>query len=93
MPSPELLYTQKVRVVLGTRENTVSSLTVSVENVRVLPTEVENVSSSVQAARMAARAIIMIVAYFFIKVITENGKKYCVGRRTVMLSFLIYPPT
>ena len=53
-PSPDLLYTQKVRVEVGMRENTVSSLTVSSENVNKLFGDVVKLSSSLQAQSSVA---------------------------------------
>lgn len=61
MPSPDLLYTQNERVEVGTVENTVSILTVSVENVRVFDGDRLNESSSVQAARKANATVRHIV--------------------------------
>ena len=46
-PSPDLLYTQKVLVDVGTLEKVVSSRSVSVEKERRLLRDVVNVSSSV----------------------------------------------
>ena len=49
MPSPDLLYTQKVLVEEGTVANNVSKRTVSVEKVSTFEGEVLKESSSVQA--------------------------------------------
>ena len=49
-PSPDLLYTQKILVDVGTLENVVSSRSVSVEKESRLLRDVVKVSSSEQAA-------------------------------------------
>lgn len=71
MPSPEWLYTQKVRVAVGTREKSVSKVTVSAENVSVFAVDAENESSSVHALSVASRASNMMVMYLFISLITD----------------------
>jgi hypothetical protein len=73
MPSPDLLYTQKNLLLVGTLEKTVSMLIVSVENVRRWSGDVVKESSSVHADIMtvAANANKNLLTEYFIKYIND----------------------